>query len=102
MIEIVWEYVVRPEAVQRFRRAYGPRGEWAGLFGRHQGYRGTTLLVDTSSAQRFLTIDSWETEEHFEAMRRTDQAEYSRLDELFDGMTISERKVGVFEPRGGR
>jgi hypothetical protein len=32
MIAIVWEFIVKEEAVSAFLRAYGPGGEWAGLF----------------------------------------------------------------------
>jgi len=32
MIAIVWEFIVKEEAVSAFQRAYGPDGEWAALF----------------------------------------------------------------------
>jgi heme-degrading monooxygenase HmoA len=96
MIEVVWEFIVKPDCVPRFERAYGPGGDWAALFRRHPGYKGTTLLQDTASAQRFLTIDRWEDESAFEHMRRTSQQEYSRLDAGFAELTLSERELGVF------
>lgn len=77
-------------------RAYGPDGEWAALFRQHPGYEGTTLLQDTAARGRFLTVDRWQSEAHFDRMKRESHQEYSRLDTLFGEMTVSERKVGVF------
>ena len=96
MIEIVWEFIVKPEAVPRFRQAYGPAGDWAALFRGYPGYGGSVLLQDIASEQRFLTIDRWEGESHLDHMRRTAQREYSRLDAMFEELTISERELGIF------
>jgi hypothetical protein len=97
MIAIVWEFIVRDEAVPVFQEAYGPNGEWVALFRRHSGYGGTRLLRDRTAKGRFLTIDLWEAEALFEQMHQESQQEYSRLDNLFGELTISERKLGVFE-----
>ncbi len=96
MIEIVWEFIVRPEAIPRFEEIYGSSGDWAVLFRQHPGYEGTTLLQDTAAPERFLTIDRWESELHFNEMLRLAQQEYARLDALGGELTISERKLGVF------
>jgi quinol monooxygenase YgiN len=96
MIGIVWEFVVKDEAVQEFQQAYGPDGEWAALFRRHPGYHGTTLLQDTVIKGRFLTVDRWESEALYDQMFQSSRPEYSRLDQKFEAMTISERKLGVW------
>ena len=96
MIAIVWEFIVKDDAVAAFQRAYGPEGEWAALFRLHPGYEGTTLLQDNTVRERFLTIDRWENESLFDQMHHTSQQEYSRLDAMFGELTVSERKVGVF------
>ena len=96
MIAIVWEFIVKEEAVSAFLRAYGPGGEWAGLFRQHPGYEGTTLLQDTTVRERFLTIDRWQNESLFDQMHHTSQQEYSRLDAMFGELTVSERRVGLF------
>ena len=96
MIAIVWEFIVKEEAVSAFQRAYGPDGEWAALFRQHPGYEGTTLLQDTTVRERFLTIDRWQNESLFDQMHRTRQQEYSRLDAMFAELTVSERRVGLF------
>lgn len=97
MIAIVWEFIVRDEALSSFRAMYGPDGDWARMFGRHPGYLGTTLLQDTASAARFLTIDRWQSEDHFRHMQREERLEYSRLDRRCEEMIIGERQVGVFD-----
>ena len=96
MIAIVWEFIVKDEAVSAFLQAYGPHGEWVALFRQHPGYDGTSLLRDTTTRGRFLTIDRWETEAQFNQMHQASQQEYSRLDALFGELMASERKVGVF------
>jgi heme-degrading monooxygenase HmoA len=96
MIEIVWEFVVKPEAVRQFEQLYGTEGAWAALFSRYPGFAGTRLLQDTSFRQRFLTVDSWESESRFAEMRRAAQEEYTRLDAECENLTLSEREIGVF------
>jgi hypothetical protein len=96
MIHVVWEFIVRPDAIPQFQRAYGPDGDWAAFFRQHPGYEGTTLLQDAGRAQRFLTIDRWEHELAFERMRRGSEQDYSRLDGMFGELTLSERELGVF------
>ncbi|MEX2271508.1 MAG: hypothetical protein WD690_08565 [Vicinamibacterales bacterium] len=53
MIQVVWQFVVKEEAVDRFERAYGPNGEWARLFARHPAkwFSFCTSLVPSRSPQ---------------------------------------------------
>jgi heme-degrading monooxygenase HmoA len=96
MIEVVWEFVVKAEAVSHFQELYGVNGAWAVLFRRYPGFAGTRLLQDTGSRQRFLTVDSWESELRFAEMRRAAQEEYARLDAECENLTLSEREIGIF------
>ena len=96
MIEVVWEFVVKPEAVATFQEMYGSEGMWAALFARHPGFAGTRLLQDTAFRQRFLTIDSWESESRFAEMRLAAREDYARLDAECENLTLSEREIGVF------
>ena len=97
--EIVWEFEVRPEAVDRFIAAYGPEGEWVALFRSHPGYLGTTLLQDAAAPHRFLTIDRWTSESAFDGMRQSAGEAYARLDTACEGLTVAERPLGVFRAR---
>lgn len=96
MVGIVWEFIVRDEAVARFRRAYGPDGEWAVLFRKFPGYAGTSLLQDTVTPGRFITIDRWESEALYDQMLQSTREDYSRLDKMFEALTVSERKLGAW------
>ena len=97
MIQAVWQFVVKKEAVERFEQAYGPDGAWARLFARHTGFRGTTLLRDAAGARTYLTIDVWESAADRERMMKDAAAEYARLDAAFGDWTESEIQVGIFE-----
>lgn len=96
MVGIVWEFIVRDEAVTEFRRGYGPDGEWAALFRQYPGYAGTSLLQDTVKPGRFITIDRWESEALYDQMLQSTREEYSRLDKMFEALTVSERKLGAW------
>ena len=65
----LWEYRVRPGAEAQFREYYGPNGHWAKLFRRASGYLGTALYHDREQADRYLTMDFWESEDAFRAFR---------------------------------
>jgi heme-degrading monooxygenase HmoA len=99
VIQVVWEFRVKPHAIERFEQAYGPAGDWAVLFARYQGFRGTTLLRDVAVPGRYVTIDSWESRRHRDDMLVRAQAEYTRLDSSCAGWMESEAEVGVFEER---
>ena len=97
MIQIVWEFIVKEAAVERFLVAYGQAGEWSRLFQEYPGFLGTTLLRDAENPRRFLTIDAWETRGHYNRMLTQAKDEYSALDHLFADLTESEVKIGVFD-----
>lgn len=97
MYVIVWEFVIRAETAAAFEAAYGPRGEWAMLFARAQGYRGTQLLRDASNPLRYVTMDSWKSRETYDIFRRKHEGEYKGLDERCRRLTVKERKIGEFE-----
>ena len=96
MIEIIWEFTVKPECADRFIDIYGADGRWAALFRKHPGYEGTTLLRDTASAFRFVTIDRWDSDADFERMRQASAVEYSALDEECASLAVSENQLGTF------
>jgi heme-degrading monooxygenase HmoA len=97
MIQIVWEFIVKEAAVDRFLRAYGPDGAWSRLFQEYPGFLGTTLLRDEENPRRFLTIDVWETGSHRKRMLTHAKAQYSDLDEVLADLTESEDEIGIFE-----
>jgi heme-degrading monooxygenase HmoA len=99
MIQVVWEFVVKPQAIEPFEQAYGPAGDWAVLFARYPGFRGTTLLRDVATPGRYLTVDSWESERHRDEMLTRARDEYARLDSSCADWMESEAEIGIFEER---
>lgn len=97
MIDVIWQFIVKAEAVAQFERAYGPDGAWAQLFSRHPGFTGTSLLRDASHPRTYLTIDTWESRAQRDAMLTAAKAEYAALDAEFEGWTESETEIGVFD-----
>jgi quinol monooxygenase YgiN len=92
----IWAFEVRRDCRDAFRRAYGEDGEWVRLFRRAPGYVGTTLLADVDDPLRFVTIDTWESVEAYEAFKATHAAEYAELDRRCEGYTTKEMPLGQF------
>jgi heme-degrading monooxygenase HmoA len=99
VIHVVWQFIVKREAVDRFEQAYGPDGDWSRLFAQYSGFNGTTLLRDTANPRRYLTIDAWETLADRKRMLAEAAEQYSALDAAFGAWTESEAEIGIFESR---
>lgn len=97
MVQLVWEFVVRPDKIREFERHYCAAGTWATLFRRSAGYRGTELLRELTGQNRYLTIDRWDDLASHRAMRRNFAKEYEELDRMCEVLTESEGHVGDFE-----
>jgi len=96
MIEIVCEFVVKEEARGPFELAYGPGGAWSNLFADCPGFRGTTLLRDTTDPRRYLAIDVWDTEAlHAQALAECSDG-YAALEAAFGDWTESRSELGIF------
>jgi quinol monooxygenase YgiN len=92
----IWAFRVHPEQVDAFRQHYGDGGAWTQLFRRASGYIGTQLLQDDKDPLRFVTIDTWNNVEDYEAFRASYASEYSALDRLCEGLTVDETLIGHF------
>jgi heme-degrading monooxygenase HmoA len=98
MYVILWEFVVRHDMVSNFVAAYKSDGAWAKLFAQAEGYLGTELLSspETDQEPTFVTIDRWKSAEDFTRFHEQFGAEYRALDTQLEGLTIRERKLGMF------
>ena len=94
----MWEYLVAPDHIDAFKRAYGPSGSWIQLFRRAPGYIRTELHQDRSHPGRFVTIDYWESPAAWEAFRSRFGDEFEVLDAKCEAFTTREREIGRFEP----
>lgn len=98
MIAILWRYAAAPGAEGRFVEAYGPRGDWARLFGQAPGYVRTELLRETDGG--FATLDYWDELASFERFKTAFGEAYAELDARCEALTEREEMVGVFEVVG--
>lgn len=92
----VWEFRVRPEKAAIFERTYGPDGDWVALFRRAPGYVDTLLLKDRAVANRYVSVDRWQSEAACERFRERFAAEYRALDERCETFTVEERALGTY------
>jgi heme-degrading monooxygenase HmoA len=97
MIYIVWRFTAKPTRVADFERHYGGDGSWAQLFRRSPGYRGTTLLRDSTAKNRYLLWDRWDSLTSFEKFKQDHGSDYAALDKECEELTEEETNVGVFE-----
>jgi heme-degrading monooxygenase HmoA len=94
----LWRFRVRRGSESAFEAAYGPDGEWAGLFRQADGYLGTELLRDPTDPRRFATIDRWTSRHAWEAFRTAWAAEWEAIDRRCEALTEEEEDLGRFEP----
>ena len=92
----IWVFDVHPDHVEAFRRYYGESGAWTQLFRRARGYLATQLLQDEKDPLRFVTIDTWNNAEDYEAFRASFASEYAALDRVCEGLTVRETLLGRF------
>lgn len=97
MIDIVWEFHVRPERQHEFEFHYDSSGIWAGLFRKSVEYQDTILLRDSTQNGRYLTIDRWTSEKAFRQFKEEFATEYAEIDAKCEALTESERLVGIFQ-----
>ena len=95
MIALVWRFEVRDAERTRFERAYGPDGDWAHLFARADGFRGTELFrADDGS---YLTMDVWRSRSDFDAFLAAHRPDYEALDRETEVLTRCEHRIGEYE-----
>jgi quinol monooxygenase YgiN len=92
----IWEFQVRPDRQATFERIYGPDGDWAALFRQSAGYVGTLLLKDSAVANRYVTIDRWESKEAYELFVERFGQEYRTLDAKCEALTVDEKSLGTY------
>ncbi len=97
MYVLVWRFRPLEGRESAFERAYGPSGEWALLFRRHDGYLGTELLRSFEDSREYLTLDRWVSRTAHETFRSRFSCEYRRLDERLEELTEEEIPLGAFE-----
>jgi heme-degrading monooxygenase HmoA len=95
----IWKFRPAPGREEEFAAAYAGNGVWAELFQRASGYRGTELLRPGEPGGWWMTIDRWDSFEHFEAFQREFGIDSRGLDDELEGVAGEEGFVGAFEGR---
>jgi heme-degrading monooxygenase HmoA len=94
----VWRYTVAEARREAFERAYGPEGDWARLFARQEGFRGTELLGAADSGSdgtlAYVTIDRWRDRADWGAFLAEHGEDYRALDVRLDKLTLQEEDHG--------
>jgi quinol monooxygenase YgiN len=93
---IVWEFEIRPDAMDAFVKAYGPKGDWARLFSQSPEFLRLELVQSVQHSNRFFTFDHWASSEAFEAFHESNERAYEALDRKLSGLTAWERRIGAF------
>ncbi len=96
MYSTLWQFDVRPDAVEAFERAYGSNGLWAQLFRHTEDYLGTVLLKDRANPLRYITIDQWISKSAFDRFLKQHKDEYAQLDSQCEQLTLREQSLGAF------
>ena len=100
MYVIIWEYNVKAEHSEEFEKIYGSNGEWADLFQKQNGYRGTELLRERQNKERYITVDRWVSLGDYESFLSRWKKEYEALDAHCEGLTEQETMRGTWETIG--
>ena len=97
MYRIIWQYSVRPEGVDQFKKVYAADGVWTEFFRRSPDYVTTELYGDLNSPLRFITVDVWRNRGAYENFRKSNATDYVALDEACTVLVAHERTLGVTE-----
>ena len=95
MIAIIWRFEVLEAHRAEFEAVYGPTGDWARLFARSGGFRGTELLRAEDGS--YVTLDVWRAKADFDAFLAEHRADYLALDQRATAWTRAEHRLGEYE-----
>lgn len=93
----VWQFQPSPGREREFAAAYAGDGVWARLFGRAEGFVGTTLLAPAEPGGPWLTLDRWESHKAFGRFHEDHGEAYRSLDAEMMPLTASELFIGAFD-----
>ncbi len=101
MFVILWEFDVKHECEELFTSAYSGTGAWARLFATDAKFRETRLFRDmerdVAQPLRYLTMDVWQSREHYEHFLREHREAYQQLDAECGGWTTRESHLRSFD-----
>jgi heme-degrading monooxygenase HmoA len=96
MYVIIWSFQTTRQRRRKFEAVYGPAGKWAELFRQSPDYIGTELLQSDDVPGLYLTIDRWKSEEAYLDFLEVKEAEYTKMDNLCEKMTVNQEFLGRY------
>jgi uncharacterized membrane-anchored protein YitT (DUF2179 family) len=90
---IAWRFVARPDRLDEFKKEYGPDGSWAKLLARGGGFVKTELTPYRNAPNEFITLDYWDSREHFDRFKAEYTEEYRLLDERLAALTTHQERI---------
>ena len=97
MLLILWEYEVKPGAVEEFESLYRPDGTWGDLMRPAPGFVSITLWADRGNPRRFIVADRWTSEVLYEEFVRDKATEIAALNERSARTRLREIPFGRFD-----
>jgi heme-degrading monooxygenase HmoA len=94
----VWRYEVVPGREAEFERAYSSAGDWAQLFARSRGFRGTRLYRDVETPAAYLTVDLFEGHEAWARFLEAHRDAYQDLDGRCSALVVSQGELTPSQP----
>ena len=80
MLLVLWEYEVKPDAIDEFESLYRPDGAWGDLMRQGAGFVSITLWRDRGNLRRYVVADRWTSEVMYEEFMRERAADIATLD----------------------
>ena len=93
----IWEYHVKEEYLEEFKKIYGPEGNWIQLFRKANGYITTDLHQDIANSKKFITVDFWDSKDDRDNFRNQFSVEFKELDDHCESFTKQEKLLGDFD-----
>lgn len=97
MFIVIWQYKIHETYREAFEELYGQNGKWVQLFKTAIEYKGTQLIKDVSTANHYVTIDKWESQEVYEKFLVDNKTKFDAIDADGENLTVSETKIGWFK-----
>jgi heme-degrading monooxygenase HmoA len=89
----VWRYEVVEGREAEFERAYGSAGDWARLFARSKGFRGTRLYRDVEAPSAYLTVDLFDGHEAWARFLEAHRGAYEAVDRRCSALMVSQSEL---------
>lgn len=97
MLLVLWEYDVRPDALDEFESLYRPDGAWGDLFRAAPGFVSITLWQDRARPHRYVVADRWTSEVLYEEFMRDRAADIAAMNERAARTRTREVALGRFD-----